>query len=84
MQIGFIGLGKMGMEMATIAINGGHKLIGYDCSETAVAEAGKRGLPVALSLEVLLEQLQRPRILWLQLPPGCFSSIIHSHRLDAQ
>lgn len=70
MQIGFIGLGKMGIEMATRAIHAGHDLIGFDCSEHAVAMAEERKIPVIRDLKELVEKLDKPRVLWMQLPPG--------------
>ena len=70
MQIGFIGLGKMGMEMATRAVTAGHELIGFDSSENAVAEAKNRKIPIVTDLNEIITMLKKPRIIWLQLPPG--------------
>ena len=70
MQIGFIGLGKMGLEMATRAIQAGHELIGCDASTTALTNAQERGIPAVATIQELLERLSAPRILWLQTPPG--------------
>jgi len=70
MQIGFIGLGKMGIEMSTRAIHAGHELIGFDKSEQAISEAEKRNIPVAADMETLIASLQKPRVIWMQLPPG--------------
>lgn len=70
MKIGFIGLGKMGLEMATRAVKGGCELIGFDCSEEASKAAKDRGIPVASTLKELTEGLEKPRVLWMQLPPG--------------
>lgn len=70
MQIGFIGLGKMGIEMSTRAVSAGHELIGFDSSENAVSEAKKRNIPVAADVDELIAALKKPRIIWMQLPPG--------------
>lgn len=70
MKIGFIGLGKMGLEMASRAVNAGCELIGYDNSEAAVAAAKERGIVLASTLEELTERLEQPRVIWMQLPPG--------------
>ena len=70
MQIGFIGLGKMGIEMATRAIHAGHDLIGFDVFSGALEKAEERKIKTAASLEELLTALESPRTIWLQVPPG--------------
>jgi len=70
MQIGFIGLGKMGLEMSTRAVAAGHELIGFDNSAAAAGKAAERKIPVAGSLDELMERLGAPRVIWMQLPPG--------------
>lgn len=70
MQIGFIGLGKMGLEMSTRAIRGGHKLVGCDASPVALENAKEREIPVITGVEELVKTLEKPRIVWMQLPPG--------------
>lgn len=70
MEIGFVGLGKMGIEMATRGTQANHTLIGYDYSQEAVEAARKRGIRCVDSLEELLNSLASPRMIWLQTPPG--------------
>lgn len=70
MQIGFIGLGKMGVEMSTRAVRDGHDLIGYDVSASSMENAKNRNIPVVDSLDALINKLEKPRIVWLQVPPG--------------
>ncbi len=70
MQIGFIGLGKMGLEMATRAINDKHDLIGYDISSSCLIQAKNRHIPVVNDLEELISKLSKPRIIWLQVTSG--------------
>ena len=70
MQIGFIGLGKMGLEMSTRAIRGGHELVGFDNSTVSQEKAKEREIPVAASVEELVKTLEKPRVVWMQLPPG--------------
>lgn len=70
MQIGFIGLGKMGIEMATRAVSGGHDLLGLDMSPDTCTRAQERGIPTASTLEELLSKLAKPCVIWLQTPPG--------------
>ncbi|MFQ7234332.1 MAG: phosphogluconate dehydrogenase (NAD(+)-dependent, decarboxylating) [Enterococcus hulanensis] len=70
MQIGFIGLGKMGLAMATRGVKGGHDLIALDHSQSARDQAQERGIKTVASLTELLEALSSPRVIWLQTPPG--------------
>lgn len=70
MQIGFIGLGKMGVEMATRGVKGGHDLIAFDNSESAQREAQKRGIKTVSSMTEFLDTVEKPRFVWLQTPPG--------------
>ena len=76
MQIGFIGLGKMGLEMAARAVSDGHALIGCDASEAACERAVKRGIKVAASIQELVNVLEKPCIIWLQTPPGTITNTI--------
>jgi len=70
MQLGMIGLGKMGNFMAQRLMKGGHDVIGFDPNEKAreaLADAG--GRPVD-SLDKLVEALQPPRAVWMMVPAG--------------
>ncbi|UQX88556.1 decarboxylating 6-phosphogluconate dehydrogenase [Jatrophihabitans telluris] len=62
MQIGLIGLGKMGGNMAQRIRNGGHEVVGYDRSETSPRDVS--------SLEELIGALQAPRAVWVMVPAG--------------
>jgi 6-phosphogluconate dehydrogenase len=71
MQIGMIGLGRMGGNMATRLLGAGHQVVAYDRSAEAVARAEHDGMPGAHSLEELVEKLtDRPRIAWVMVPAG--------------
>lgn len=70
MEIGFIGLGKMGIEMAARAVKAGHHLIGFDNNMEAEEKAKGRGILTVSSLEKLIKSLIPPRVIWLQLPSG--------------
>lgn len=76
MQIGFIGLGKMGLEMATRAVRDGHDLIGCDVSASAQECAAKRGIKAVNRVQALVEVLKKPCIVWLQTPPGTITNTI--------
>src|SRR5438105_1062264 len=70
MELGFIGLGRMGLNMTTRLIRGGHQVAAYDRGQPAVDEAAKRGARPAASLEALVAALPAPRVLWAMIPAG--------------
>jgi 6-phosphogluconate dehydrogenase len=72
MQIGMIGLGKMGMNMVKRLLKGRHSVVVYDQSIEKAKEAvqGTRGARAASSLEDLAGLLKQPRVVWLMIPAG--------------
>lgn len=70
MKIGFVGLGKMGMNMVERLLNGGHEVVAYARTEATVKEAEKKGAEGAASLQDIADKLARPRIIWLMVPSG--------------
>ena len=70
MQIGLIGLGKMGANMARRLIQGGHEVVAFDRSEEQVKSLESEGAKGALTLESMVEQLQGPKNIWMMLPSG--------------
>jgi 6-phosphogluconate dehydrogenase len=70
MQIGFVGLGKMGLNMVTRLIRGGHKVAAFDRSVDATAQAGAAGGQGAASLDALVAALAPPRAVWVMVPAG--------------
>jgi 6-phosphogluconate dehydrogenase len=70
MDIGFIGLGKMGMNMVTRLNQGGHRVVAYDRSAALISEAEKKGAMPSSSLEDLISKLPKPRIVWVMVPSG--------------
>ncbi len=70
MQIGMIGLGRMGMNMVRRLLKGGQKVIAYNRTPDRVKEIIKEGARGAFSLEELVNKLNPPRIVWLMLPAG--------------
>jgi 6-phosphogluconate dehydrogenase len=71
MKLAMIGLGKMGANMATRLIEGGHEVVGYNL-ETAVTNqlAEDVGLIAAYSLVEVVEKLEPPRVAWIMVPAG--------------
>ena len=70
MQIGMVGLGRMGMNMARRLLKGGHKVVAYNRTPDRVREIVKGGAKGAYSLEDLVKKLSPPRLTWLMLPAG--------------
>ena len=70
MQIGFVGLGRMGLNMVTRLLQGGHTVVAYDRSADAVARAEAAGAKGVTTLEALIEALAAPRAVWVMVPSG--------------
>ncbi len=70
MEVGMIGLGRMGANMAKRLLRGGHKIVAYNRSWDPVEEVVREGATGTRSLEELVGQLKGPRAVWLMLPAG--------------
>ena len=70
MQIGMVGLGRMGANMARRLMKAGHHCVVTDLSADAVAAMARDGATGAASLEALAEALTPPRVIWLMVPAG--------------
>ena len=70
MQLGMIGLGRMGGNMVRRLMQGGHDLFVYDRSAEAVQQMVQEGATGAASLADLVEQLDTPRAIWVMVPAG--------------
>ncbi|MHB8994430.1 MAG: phosphogluconate dehydrogenase (NAD(+)-dependent, decarboxylating) [Armatimonadota bacterium] len=70
MQLGMIGLGRMGGNMAQRLIKAGHEVIGTSRTQKTVDEAVARGVAGVYSIEELVERLQPPRAIWIMVPAG--------------
>jgi 6-phosphogluconate dehydrogenase len=70
MELGMIGLGKMGGFMVERLVRGGHKVVGFDRDAAAVQRVTGIGAGGADSLDKLLGQLSAPRAVWLMVPAG--------------
>ena len=71
MQLGFVGLGKMGGNMVhRIHRDSDHQVVAFDFSDEAVSEAEGHGATGASSLEDLVSKLEAPRTVWVMVPSG--------------
>lgn len=67
MQIGYIGFGKMGLNMALRLKEKGHTVLGYNRSEDGREKARDAGVDVVDALSVLIEKLPKPRLIWIMV-----------------
>ncbi|MSQ14456.1 MAG: decarboxylating 6-phosphogluconate dehydrogenase [Dehalococcoidia bacterium] len=70
MQLGIIGLGRMGSNMAERLLLGGHEVVAFDMDAEAAAMASSRGAVAAASVESLISKLHTPRAVWVMVPSG--------------
>ena len=70
MKIGMIGLGKMGANMTTRLLRGGHGVVVFDRSGDAVREAAGGGATAASDLADVVSKLDAPRVVWVMVPAG--------------
>ena len=72
-EIGMVGLGRMGANMAERVARAGHRVVGFDPDAAARQRVVERGAEAALSLEALVAALAPPRALWLMVPAGAIT-----------
>jgi 6-phosphogluconate dehydrogenase len=70
MQIGFVGLGKMGANMVERLLGDGHEVAAFDLSAEALKATEAKGATGASSLDELASKLQAPRAVWVMVPHG--------------
>src|SRR3546814_6704665 len=70
MELGMIGLGKMGANMAQRLVRGGHGVVGFDPKPEARSLVEGFGAKSAASLEELVGKLPAPRVVWMMVPAG--------------
>ncbi len=70
MELGMIGLGRMGGNMAQRLLAAGHRVVAYDTSADAISASESQGASGSSSLEDLISHLTPPRPIWLMLPQG--------------
>ncbi|WP_315076821.1 phosphogluconate dehydrogenase (NAD(+)-dependent, decarboxylating) [uncultured Clostridium sp.] len=70
MNVGIIGLGKMGFNIALNLLNHNHSVVAYDLSDESVNNISKEGAKGVNSIEDLVKQLPERKIIWLMIPSG--------------
>ena len=76
MEIGMIGLGRMGANMAQRLIAGGHTVVTYDRDATAVAASASGGAKAAVTVGDLVARLSPPRAVWVMVPAGAVTDAV--------
>ena len=70
MQIGMVGLGRMGSNMVRRLLRGGHQCVVFDLNPDNVKSLAKEGAARAGSLDEFAKQLIKPRVVWVMVPAG--------------
>ena len=70
MQLGMVGLGRMGAGIVRRLMKDGHRCVGYDVSPDAVKALEADGADGATSLEEFVAKLEKPRAVWVMVPAG--------------
>ena len=70
MKLAMVGLGKMGANMATRLMRGGHEVVAFDLNEEAIQKAEAEGAEGARTLAEVAEKLSAPRVVWVMVPAG--------------
>ena len=76
MQLGMIGLGRMGGNMVRRLLKGGHQCVVYDGSANAVAELVKEKAVGTTKIADFVKNLTKPRVVWLMVPTGVVDNVI--------
>lgn len=70
MDIAMIGLGKMGANMTTRMLRGGHRVVAFDLNEDSIKAAEEQGADGARTLDEIITKLASPRAVWVMVPAG--------------
>ena len=70
MELGMIGLGRMGANMTERLLQGGHRVVVHDIDPAAISRVTALGATGAGSIELLVRELKPPRSIWLMVPSG--------------
>ena len=76
MQVGMVGLGRMGANLVRRLMQDGHRCVGYARTESTVQRLANEGMVGATSLADLVARLDRPRVVWLMVPAAAVQSTL--------
>ena len=78
MQIGMIGLGRMGANMVRRLLRGGHQCVAYDVNPAAAQTLATEGAAAAASLDAFIATLKTPRAIWMMVPAAVVDDTIET------
>ncbi len=76
MQVGLIGLGKMGFNLGQNLLDHNHSVVAYDLNSTEVQEMNRLGAKATSNLGELVSSLETPRVLWIMVPHTVVDSVL--------
>lgn len=76
MQIGMIGLGRMGANLTRRLLKGGHRVVVFDRSPKPVEELVRENATAAADLRDVAKKLEKPRVVWLMIPAAVVDNLI--------
>jgi len=76
MQLGMVGLGRMGMNMVQRLIKAGHQCVGFDSNQATIDTLTKLGGSGATTPEDFVQKLSTPRVIWLMVPAAVVDEVI--------
>jgi len=77
MQLGMIGLGRMGANLVRRLASNGHQCVVYDVSVAAREKTAGSGIQGASSIDQLVAKLAKPRVIWVMVPAGVTGKTVH-------
>ncbi len=78
MQIGMVGLGRMGANMVRRLMRGGHQCVAFDMNQDNVKQLASEGATGAASLDDFVKKLNAPRAIWMMVPAGVVDETVHA------
>jgi 6-phosphogluconate dehydrogenase len=81
MQLGMIGLGKMGYQLTLNLTDKNHQVVAYDVNEDLMKKISSEGVTTAETIESLVKQLTKPRTVWLMVPAGKITDTVFEQLL---
>jgi 6-phosphogluconate dehydrogenase len=76
MQLGMVGLGRMGANIVRRVLRGGHTAVAFDTNPESVAQLESEGAVGAHTLEEFVAALDKPRVAWVMIPAGITGSVV--------
>ena len=76
MQLGMVGLGRMGANIVRRIMRDGHTAVAFDTNPDTVAQLEKEGAVGANTLEEFVQKLETPRVAWVMIPAGITGQVV--------